>query len=218
MLSEIKYLFLRELQLEWRNKTAFSGLLLYIASTIFVAYIALNTNLGDRFWNALFWIILLFAAVNANAKSFMSEGEGRKLYLYTLANPQAVILAKICYNAVLLTVLGILSWGIYSLVMGNPVEDQGQFAIGLVFGCTGLASTLTLISAIAAQSGNNPTLMAILGFPVILPLLLTIVAFSFGALIGNSWEENNQYLLALLGLNGVVIALSYILFPYLWRD
>ena len=46
---------------------------------------------------------------------------------------------------------------------------MGQFLLAVVLGGIGFAAVLTLISAIAARAGNGIGLMAILGFPLVLP-------------------------------------------------
>ena len=102
--KQIKYLIAKELRLEMRNKYALGGILLYVVSTVFVSYLSFKKIVTPATWNALFWIIFLFASVNAIAKSFISETKGRLLYLYTLTSPQSVILSKIIYNSLLLTV------------------------------------------------------------------------------------------------------------------
>jgi heme exporter protein B len=52
-----------------------------------------------------------------------------------------------------------------------------------------------------------------------MPLLLILMKVSSAALLqGTSFAANAKHLLALLMLNTIVVALSYILFPYLWRD
>jgi heme exporter protein B len=70
----------------------------------------------------------------------------------------------------------------------------------------------------AAQADNNLGLMAVLGLPVILPMLLLIIRFSKNALDGIAWSVNAQYAWQLMALNALTLALSYILFPYLWRE
>jgi hypothetical protein len=45
-------------------------------------------------WNSLYWIIILFSAVNAVAKSFVQEHQGRQLYYYMIASPEAIILIE----------------------------------------------------------------------------------------------------------------------------
>jgi len=60
--------------------------------------------------------------------------------------------------------------------------------------------------------------MAILSFPIVLPLLLVVIRVSKNAIIGISGEENLKHLLVLLSINVIVGTVSYLLFPYLWRS
>ncbi len=204
--------------LEWRSKAAFGGVLLYVVSTIFVAYLSFKEVVEVPVWNALLWIILLFAATSAIARSFSEETKGKQLYMYTLASPQSIVISKIVYNALSVSVLSVLCYVIYSLLIGNLVQNQLMFFIALLLGAIGFSSTLTLISAIASQTDNNLTLMSILGFPIILPLLITLLTFSKNAIDGIAWSVNFKYIGVLLLLNLIVVTLSYLLFPYLWRD
>ncbi len=215
--KQIGYLLVKELKLEMRNKYALGGILLYVVSTVFISYLSFKKMVTPATWNALFWIILLFASINAVAKSFISETRGKLLYLYTLTSPQAVIISKILYNSLLLMILSALCLMVYSLIIGNIVKDMPLFLITLLFGSVGFSSLLTMVSAIASKANNNFTLMAILSFPIIIPLLMVLIKLSKNAIDGlEQWDLN--YLLILLLLNMIIIALSYLLFRYLWRD
>jgi heme exporter protein B len=215
--QQIKYLIAKEIKLELRNKYALGGILLYVVSTIFVSYLCFKRIVTPATWNALFWIILLFASINAIAKSFINETRGRLLYIYTLASPQAVILSKIIYNSFLLLVLSGLCLLIYSLFVGDQIQDKSLFLLTLTLGSFGFSSLLTMVSAIASKTGNNFTLMAILSFPIIMPLLMVLIKLSKNALDGlERWDVH--YLLILGCINVIIIALSYLLFRYLWRD
>lgn len=218
MLKEVSILFWKELNLEWRVKYSFNGLLLFVISTIFVCYLSFHSIVDPTEWNALFWIIMLFAGVNAVAKSFVNENSGQALYYYALVSPQAVIISKILYNMGLLLLLSSINLLFYSLFLGNIVKDMGMFMVCLFLGSMGLANILTMISAIASKSGQNSTLLAILGFPVLLPLLITIIKFSKNAIDGLQWEVSLKYVLVLSAMNVMVSVLSILLFPYLWRD
>ncbi len=217
LLKQIKYLIAKEIKLEIRNKYALGGILLYVVSTIFVSYLSFKSIVTPSVWNALFWIILLFASVNAIAKSFISETKGKLLYLYTLVSPQAVILSKIIYNSLLLTVLSALCLLVYSVFIGNLIQDFPLFLLTLLLGSFGFSSLLTMVSAIASKTSNNFTLMAILSFPIMIPLLMVLIKLSKNAIDGlEKWDVN--YLLVLVFINVIIIALSYLLFRYLWRD
>ena len=221
LFQEIAWLIRKEMLLEWRQRYALNGMLLYVVSTVLICYLSFglrNESISPATWNALFWIILLFTAVNAVAKSFLQERAGRLLYYYTLASPQAVILSKIAYNAVLMSLIALVGYFVYALVLGNPVADRPLFVGTILLGGVGFSSTLTLVSGIASKAGNNSVLMAILSFPVVLPMLLMLIKVSRIAMDGLDRSVIMDELNTLLALNAIVAALSYMLFPYLWRS
>jgi len=219
--KEVKSLLYKELLLELRQKYAINGILLYTLSTIFICYLSFNiknTGISHLTWNALFWIIMLFSATSAIAKSFVQENQNRMLYYYTLVSPQGVILSKIIYNVFLIWFLSLVAIILFSLVLGNPVEDFGLFALNLMLGSLGLSTTLTMVSAIASKAGNNGILMAILSFPIMIPIILMVIKLSKNAIDGIARSESVDELITLGGINLIVGTLAYMLFPYLWRS
>lgn len=208
----------KEVRLEWRQKYAFNGILLYVGATVFICYLSFRQVVDVPTWNALFWIIQLFAGVNAIAKSFLQESRGRTLYYYSIANPQSVILSKIVYNFFLMLLLSVFNLLFYSLLIGNPVSDMPLFILGMILGSMGLSSVLTMVSAIASRAGHGAALMPVLGFPVMLPLLMTTIRFTKNAIDGLGWSVNQPLFLILIALNILIGALAFLLFPYLWKD
>lgn len=219
-LSQLFLLIQKEWQVEWRNRYALNGLLLYLVCTIFICYLSFNVRvnqLNPPTWNALFWIIMVFSAVNAIAKSFLQEQPGRVFYYYSIIDPRILIGARIIYNSILMLILGLLGFVFYALVLGNPIADMTYFILTVILASIGFSATFTMISAIASKAGNNQTLMAILGFPVILPVLLIVIKLSKNAIDGIDRASSLDELLTLLAINVLVGALSFLLFPYLWR-
>ena len=217
LVNETIYLIRKELLLEWRQKYAISGILLYVCSTVFVVYSSFAKIQAD-IWNILFWIIILFASVNAIAKSFMQESGHRQLYYYLLANPTAIILSKVIYNTLLLLFLSFLTFISFSTVAGNPVKDGWQFFMAMFLASLGFSLTFTFISAIAIKANNSSTLMAILSFPLVIPTILLLIKISANALRlmqdTGLWRDIGN----LIAIDFILIALTFILFPYLWRD
>ncbi|MDB5286229.1 MAG: transporter permease [Mucilaginibacter sp.] len=225
LFNETCNLLKKEIILEWRSKYAFNGILLYIVSTVFVCYISFNLNPGFKgsggypiVWNILFWIIMLFASVNAIAKSFLQESKSRLLYYYCIAHPQAIILSKTIYNALLMGLLSILALIVYSVFFTNTVNDLFFYFVVVLLGSTSFSTVFTMISAIASKAGNNGTLMAILSFPVIIPVILLLIKVSKAAMDGIDRSLSFGSIGVLVAINVIVIASSLILFPYLWRD
>ena len=220
LINEIRVLVKKEIQMEWRQKYAIHGLLLYLASTIFVCYLSFKAKqqaINPITWNTLFWLIILFMAVNAIGKSFTQESKQRNIFYYSIVSPEAVIYSKIFYNS--LVMIGISFVGIlfYSWVMGNPVGNLPLYLISLLLGSIGFSATLTMVAGIAAQGENSATLMSVLSFPIIIPLLLILLKLSKSAMDGISMQENWDEMATLASLDVIVIVLSGILFPYIWR-
>jgi heme exporter protein B len=218
MLKRINALLLKDILLEWRQKHTFYGILLYIAATIFVLYLSIDRP-DANVWNGLFWVIQLFICVNAVAKSFLQESRGRMLYFYSTASPVEFIIAKMIYNLLLMVLMSLLSLLLFVIFLDDPIDNSLWFMGIVVLGGASISIVFTLMSAIAAKAQQNAALIAILGFPVILPQLLLLIRLSKAA-FAEVFREGAVLELSLLimGLDVLVIALAVILFPYLWKD
>jgi heme exporter protein B len=211
-------LFKKDVLLELRQQHSFYGIILYIASTIFVIYLSLE-NPELNVWNGLFWVIQLFIGVNAVAKSFLQENKGRMLYYFTISSPVQYILAKIFYNILIMIVMSLLSLLLFSIFMGNPIGDMLKFTGIVLLGGASISLVFSIMSAIAAKAQQNAALIAILGFPIILPLLMLLMRLSKAAFNEVFKEGVLTELIALIaGLDSLIIVLAIILFPYLWKD
>ena len=218
MFKEVKELVLNDVRLNWRERYALYSLLLYVLCTSYVAYLSFEGIINERSWIALFWIIVLFAAMNASLQSFKRELNYQALFFYTIARPRAIIIAKIIYNSGLLIFLNLVSYLIYSTFLGNPILDRISFVLCILLGSSALASLLTLIAAIASKTNNNGGIMAVLSMPLLFPLLINLIKTSEICIIENEFYLVDNQILFLFLLNIVTILLSYLLFPYLWRD
>ena len=217
LFSQVKYLIKKELLLEWRSKYALNGVLLYVVSTVFVCFLSFVSVIPIT-WNALFWIIMLFASINAVSKSFLQESRGRQLYIYTIASPIALIISKTIYNILLMMVLTIIALSFYILVFGIVPQDLGLYIVATILGSLSFSTIFTMISAIASKAGNGGMLMAILSFPVIIPVLIVLIKLTKNAIDGLDRSVSMDEIGLLLVINGLVAGVSLLLFPYLWRD
>lgn len=217
-LQEITTLITKELVLEWRRKHTLGGILLYLVSTIFICYLSFAGIMNAPTWNALFWIIMAFASLNLVLKSFSEESDGRKLYFYALIDPGSLIISKIIYNALVMIFLGTAGFLVFSMLMGNMATNMVGFFVVLITGVTGFSAMLTMVSAIAGQARNNFTLMAILGFPLLLPLLLLLIKASLAAIDGQALTEFYLDIVLIVLLVFVAVFLSRLLFPFLWKE
>ncbi|MEE1944966.1 heme exporter protein CcmB [Pedobacter sp. KR3-3] len=218
LIHQVKHLIRKEILLEWRSKYALNGVLLYVVSTVFVCFLSF-VSIPKLTWNALFWIIMLFASINAIAKSFMQESRGRHLYIYTLVSPVALIIAKTVYNSLLMIGLTLIALLFYSLVFNFPNgADVLMYLVATVLGSLSFATIFTMVSAIASKAGNGGMLMAILSFPVIIPVLIVLIKLAKNAIDGLDRSVSLDEIGLMLVINALVMTASLLLFPYLWRD
>jgi len=207
----------KDLLIETRQQYTLYGILLYVASTIFVVYLSMDQP-EEKVWNGLFWVIQLFVCINAVAKSFLQESRGRMLYFYSIAGARDFVLAKLLFNAALMIVMSLLSLVVFTVLLGNPLENSFKFIFITCLGGMSLSLVFTFLAAIASKAQQQAALMAIMGFPLIIPQLLLLMKISstaFSSVIQAGWW---QMVLLLAGLDLMVVALAVILFPFLWKD
>lgn len=209
-------MFKKDLLLEIRQQYAFYGVLLYIGATIFVLYMAIESP-DNRTWIGLFWIIQLFISINAVAKSFLQESRSRMLYYHSISSPQNFVLAKLLFNSVLMLVMSLLSMIVFSLFLSYPVQKTATFIGIVLLGGWSLSLVFTFLAAIAAKAQQNAAIMAILGFPIIIPQLLVLMKVS-SSVFSAGEPISVASVLILFAFDFMVILLSIILFPFLWKD
>jgi len=220
-LNTIVSLLFKEFHLELRRKSVVAGLIIYLFATVFICYLifALRHNLiTPLVWGALFWITILFTAVNTVAKSFIGEKKGKDIYYYSIARPEAIILSKIIYNFVLCLLMSLSGVALFTLFLQNPIQDIGLFLLLIVLTSFGFSASLTLLSGIAAKANNSNILMAILSFPVIISIILMAVKVTKSCIDGLDRSVSMDEIVTLLAINCLVGAASYLLFPYIWRS
>lgn len=207
----------KDILLEMRQQYTLYGILLYVASTTFVIYLSMGQP-EDQVWNGLFWITQLFICINSVAKSFLQESRGRMLYFYSIAGAKDFIIAKLIFNLFLMLIMSIISLSLFTLLLGNPVHRMLTFIGITLLGGGSLSLIFTFLAAIAARAQQSAALMAILGFPIIIPQILLLMKISIPAFSDVVMEGWAQLIYSLTGLDLLIITLAIILFPFLWKD
>jgi len=215
--GKIISLIKKDLLIEWRQKHTLFGVVLYVSATVFAVYM-MNGEPEANTWNALFWLTQLFVSVNSVAKSFLQEHPHRFRYYFTLVDPVRFLLAKMIYSIILLLMMSLMSLFLFSMLLGLPITQTGLFIVITAIGSISLSSVFTFLSAIAAKANQNAALIAILGFPIIIPMLMILSNLALKAI--TPVYQPGWWMLAvvLLLLDFLIIVLGVILFPFLWQE
>jgi len=220
-MSPILALIKKEFLIDYKDRQVWMSVFLYVLATDYVVYQSFHQVKDAEVWNALLWVIILFAAFNVISRSYDQERGDREIYLYTLASPQQVIITKMLYQSLFMVLVTSFSFLVYSFFLPFPAAagmDTGLYLIGLLGGAVGLSTTLGLVSAISWKTKGGPGMVAILGLPIIIPMILAIIRYTEGVVNGMAWVLLQSYALVLLVLIGIGAGLGYILFPYIWKE
>jgi len=144
--------------------------------------------------------------------------EGEMLYLYTLISPRNFILGRLLYNGLFMLMVTIVALVSYGFFVGFPVGNIAVFLLTLFLSVWGISSMLTVSFAISTKGGGGFALMAIISFPLLVPLLITAQHLSQQCMLGGDLSGYGGNMAALFALDVIIAALCYLLFPYLWRD
>jgi len=202
---------------EWRDKTALSGLFVYVAAACYMVYIIFNGKITTPTYIATFWLLVLFVTINAVGKSMSHHLNEQYYFLRQHLSPTLLIVSKLLYNAGIILCTTILIQLLFQLFYPTAISNPYRYLLISILGAYGLSNIFTLLSAISAGS-HNVSLVAILGFPVVLPMLLLIVRLSGFADFMPDEKDYLFNLYAIIILDIITIILSIILFTFLWKE
>lgn len=207
----------KDIRLELHRGYALGGLFVFVLCLTLIIYLSFR-EIDPASWITIYWIAFLFMAVHSVLKGFTMESQSRYIYYYMLLRPEQLFIAKALYNTLIVSILGLLLYGSMSLVTVNPVSDHALYFLAIFLGAAGISLCFTFVSAVAVKSDQSATLMTILSFPLIIPVLLHLIRIAQASLPESMIDNILPSLLTLGAIDLLLIGLALLLFPYLWRS
>lgn len=216
-INRVYQLLKKDIILEFRSLYAVGSILLYVVTTVFIVYKAFNT-LQPQVWNSMFWVLFLFAAVNATLRSFSKMSAENSYFNYSYLNPTEFIIGKMLFNFLFLLIIAVLTFVVMALFFEHPVADFGLFTSAVLIASIGVSIVCSFSSAASTQGSSNATVMSVLSLPLSIPILLLTLKVSMQSMrlltdtsIGSDFSI----------LGGIIILMlsgTLLLFPYLWKS
>ncbi len=215
--KQIKQLFVKEVQSEWKNRYALWSLVLLLVVSVFIVY-TIQKEASNKVWHTLYYVVLVFGIVQNIGRSFLTENKGTLLYYKFLVDSRAIIISKILYqfvvNLFFLLVLTLLMnfW----LPQSIPHFTEYLITVALFTLCN--SAVFTFNSALALGAKNSSLVALILSLPLLIPSLLVSLKSASKSLAPIDglvyWQD-----WAVLGLLLVMqLTLSVVLFKYVWEE
>ncbi|MEY3693923.1 MAG: hypothetical protein RL157_1247 [Bacteroidota bacterium] len=173
-------------------------------------------------WLALLWVVVLFSSMQAAFRAF-HEPDALWSYLNQLVRPEELFWVKSAQIAVHTVVTAGAALLLFGLFFGLPesaqsLEAAAKVTTALLLGALALAATMSFTSALSSRAGANPTLMATLSLPLLMPTVLVVRRASSLAAANQEWSELAMPLFGELVVWALPLALGSVLMPYLWKQ
>ncbi len=220
MFNAVFQILKKDLQSELRNRYVINSLLMFVVVTISI----LRFSLGDEkaspeILSGLLWIAIFFAAISGLARVFIKEEEKETSFALKLsAEPTQIFLGKLFFNLILIFTLNIFIFFLFVAITGFEIKNLSGFIFTLLLGNIGMVASSTIIAGIIAKANSKGTLYPVLAFPIMLPLLLTVIDATKLATAGASTEELINDFQILVSYSVVIITVSILVFKYIWED
>ncbi len=211
----------KDLRSEIRTRYALSSLGMFVVVTVAVmAFATGDEHLSGSIGAGLIWVTMFFTGVTGLGRSFISEEErGTSLLLRLTATAGPVYLGKLIVNTILALLANTLIAALFLfLISGVKVGSPLAFMVVIVASSLGFAASLTIVAAIIARASAKSALFPVLAFPIVLPLVLLGVDLLRRSMEGIELALLGSDLLLLSLYTLALIALSYVLFDFLWKE
>jgi heme exporter protein B len=170
----------KEMLLQWRTRAQILAIFIFGATALLLFSFAIGPNSSALRLHApgFLWLGLLLSSTLALSESFQLETEQKGLegLLLLPASPRALYYAKAIANMVQLSILGAALIPVMIVLYDVGVSEKLFGVCGvIVLGAAGLSAPGTIYSAMASQARAKQTLLPLLLFPLVVPVLLASV-------------------------------------------
>ncbi|MBI4428846.1 MAG: heme exporter protein CcmB [Ignavibacteriales bacterium] len=211
----------KDIQSEWRTRYAVNSLLMFVVTAVSIILFALRSvDPNPELLSGMLWVVIFFTAMSGMSRVFVSEEErGTTLTLQLVATPTVVYFGKLLFNGVLILFLSFIISAMYLIFFsGFAIKSPGAYVASVVLGSLGFAAASTIIAAIIAKTRSRGTLYAVLLFPLLIIPLMVGMSSTTKALEGAPLADALADFQVLAAYLMVMVAGSYLLFDYVWKE
>jgi len=213
----------KDLRQEIRSKAVTVATVFFAAIVLIILAFAFSERAGllSIIAPGALWVALAFAGVISAAQSYQSEleeGAYEQLLMYPI--PRAsIFLGKLLANWIYMTLLGFILIPITALFFAMRVDwNIGMLFLTVLLGTLGFALIATFYAALTANLRARESLLPVLMFPVVVPILLAAVRAT-GEIVGaGDLSISSSWLQLLLAFDLVYFVVCSALFRFVTEE
>ncbi len=212
----------KDLLLQWRGRAQAVAIFVFGATSLLLFSFAIGPNAEALRQHAagFIWLALLLSSTLTLADSFHSEMDQRALegLLLLPATPQALYYGKALANWLQLSFLGVCLVPVM-VVLYDAGTTRLLGLVGIILlGAAGLSAPGTLYAAMTAQTRAKQTLLPLLLFPLVVPVLLATVKATSLLILGDPMAQMGSWALLLVAFDMIHWAICGLLFGRVVED
>jgi len=212
----------KELLLQWRTRAQAVGVFVFGATALLLFSFTIGPNaVALRQYAAGFlWLGLLLSSTLTLSESFHAEMENRALegLLLLPVSPRSLYYGKALANTIQLVLLGIGLVPVMVVLYDAGTTRIPTVLLIIILGSAGISAPGTLYSAMTSQTRAKQTLLPLLLFPLIVPVLLASVKATSLAILGDPMEQGRSWISLLVAFNAIYWSLCGLLFDRVVED
>lgn len=214
-MKSIWSLLLYNIKTEYRVYAQSLSIILFSWIVSYVIY-RLHPALQMEEFGFLFWTFMMLIGINICLRAETHHGSSQHLFLYTLVDPESMYIAKFLFNWLYLTVMGILFYGFFIFYFSPNIVFNSAMLVVILVGGFGLSGCISFVAAMSSYAGGQSTLVSILAVPLLIPIIILLKSATDEIILFNNLEYHQ--FLTLLSISLSLVALSVILFPFVWKE
>jgi heme exporter protein B len=212
----------KELLLQWRTRGQFMAVFVFGATSLLLFSFAIGPDASAlRTFSAGFlWLGLLLSSTLTLAESFHAEMENRALegLLLLPTDSRALYYAKAIANWLQLAILGVALVPVMVVLYDAGTTRLLTLLLVILLGSAGLSAPGTLYAAMTAQVKAKQTLLPLLLFPLIVPVLLASVKATSLMILGDPMEQARPWIVLLISFDLIYWSLCGLLYGRVIED
>lgn len=224
MLNTAILLIKKDIQLE-KNTGQLSGAILLfalLAGTIFSMAFLPGQNQLRNFFPGIYWFTQIFSVMLVLNRSFIRDGENscQTAILMAPITREMLLLARIFANYLLFLLLSVIISPVLFILFDAFPDSASFWLLPVVLLVNyGLASTGSLLAALATSTRISDILLPVLLLPVLIPLILSAIEATRALYISPLDQRQLIFWLLFMVIYNLISTLTgYLLSPYLMTE
>ena len=201
--------------MEYRNWHQGLALFLFMWAIAYVIY-RIRPEISPAEFNFIYWIFLLVVSINVAIRSNSHTSSGQRILMYTLVAPGTVLISRMLFNIVYLILIAMAFYLAMLLLFYPQITLELEYVLLILSGGASIGIVLAFTSALSRHVSNQNTVLSILSIPILIPVIILLNSIGANLLMGNDLQSGK--FVAIAGITMLSLALSMVLFPYIWKE